>query len=144
MDERPAPNAGVLGSSPPQEHVLAETARVLAEAPSLVEAVPGMLKIVCAALAWECGAVWQVNRARNALHCIGTWHLPTLEADEFTSVTRSTTFSSGVGLPGRVWSTRQPVWIADVTQDSNFPRAPFAQRAGLHAAFGLPIFQGRR
>ena len=29
-----------------------------------------------------------------------------------------------------------------MTRDANFPRAPVAERAGLHAAFGLPILQG--
>ena len=52
------------------------------------------------------------------------------------------TFAPGVGLPGRVWASRQPAWIPDVTRDANFPRAPVAERAGLHAAFGLPILQG--
>ena len=50
--------------------------------------------------------------------------------------------SPGIGLPGRVWSGREPAWIPDVTRDPNFPRAPVAERAGLHAAFALPIVQG--
>ena len=33
----------------------------------------------------------------------------------------------------------EPVWIPDVVQDSNFPRAHVAAREGLHAAFGFPI-----
>jgi PAS domain S-box-containing protein len=53
-------------------------------------------------------------------------------------------FARGVGLPGRVWECREPVWIQDVTVDPNFPRALSAEQAGLHSAFALPIRQGRR
>ena len=103
-----------------------------------------MLKAVCEALGWECGALWQVNRARNTLHCVGTWRMPDLPLEEFTSATAAHTFVIGVGLPGRVWHRREPVWIRDVTSDPNFPRAQVAERAGLHSAFALPILQGRR
>jgi PAS domain S-box-containing protein len=44
-----------------------------------------------------------------------------------------------VGLPGRVWASRQPAWIADVAHDDNFPRADLAARCGLHDGFGFPI-----
>src|SRR6185369_3397325 len=44
-------------------------------------------------------------------------------------------------LPGRVWSTAEPCWIADVLLDPNFPRLAAARSAGLHAAFGFPIMR---
>jgi GAF domain-containing protein len=47
-------------------------------------------------------------------------------------------------IAGRVWSQREPAWIPDVTADKNFPRSDVAERVGLHAAFALPIMQGRR
>ena len=42
-----------------------------------------------------------------------------------------------------MWSSLEPEYISDVVSDENFPRAPIAQREGLHAAFGFPILIGR-
>ena len=143
MDERPA---GIGGSDTgnSQQRVLFETAQALAESATLEEAAPRMLRAVCEALGWQCGAIWQANRARKILRCIGTWGTPGLPLDEFITATLAQTFEIGIGLPGRVWSRREPVWIHDVTRDDNFPRAKVAEHAGLHSAFALPILQGRR
>ena len=128
----------------PQQLVLYETARALVESPTLDAAAPRMLAAVCQALGWQCGAIWAANRARKVMRCVGTWHAPGLSIEEFTAATRASTFERGVGLPGRVWATRQLAWIPDVTSDHNFPRAGVAARVGLHAAFAVPIMQGRR
>ncbi|HVQ13466.1 MAG TPA: ATP-binding protein, partial [Vicinamibacterales bacterium] len=144
MDERPV-GAGQGGDSGnAQRWALFETASALSESPTLEAAAPRMLKAVCEALGWQCGAIWQVNRARDTLRCVGTWGEPGLTLDEFTAATLANTFARGVGLPGRVWECREPVWIRDVTTDPNFPRAQAAAQAGLHSAFALPIRQGRR
>jgi PAS domain S-box-containing protein len=143
MDEHsPRPTDGSFGS--PQQQILYETARALTESPTLEEATPRMLEAVCHALGWQCGAIWEANRARNLMRCAGTWHAPGLPLDEFTSATMAATFARGIGLPGRVWERREPAWIPDVIHDTNFPRADVAGRVGLHAAFALPIMQGRR
>ena len=128
----------------PQQLVLYETARALVESPTLEEASPRMVAAVCQAFGWQCGAIWQANRARKVMRCVGTWHTPGLPIEDFTAATRASVFERGVGLPGRVWSSREPAWIPDVTADENFPRAVVAERVGLHAAFALPIMQGRR
>ena len=130
------PDAGNRRS--PYQRILYETARVLAESPTLVEAVPPMIRAVCEGLDWQYGALWEVDRARNVLHCVGMWQPASLSFDEFAAVCKNTTFAPGVGLPGRVWASRQPAWIPDVTRDTNFPRAPIARKVGLHAAFGVP------
>ena len=135
---------GDVGTGSPQQLILYETARALAESPTLEDASPRMLEAVCRALGWQCGAIWEVNQARTLMRCAGTWHAAGQLLDEFTSTTATSTFEPGVGLPGRVWEHRQPSWIPDVTEDTNFPRAAVAERVGLHAAFALPIMQGGR
>jgi len=117
--------------------------RVLAEAATLEEASPRIVRAICECLGWEAGAVWTVDRRRDALTCAEFWHVPAVEVGEFEKVSRGRTFTRGIGLPGRVWEGAVPAWIPDVVRDANFPRAPFADRAGLHGAFGFPIVLGR-
>src|SRR4030095_3631415 len=120
MDEHSSPPTGASFGSPLQQ-ILYETARALTESPTLEAAAPRMLEAVCNALGWQCGAIWEVNRARNVLRCAGTWHVPGLTMEAFTAATEAPTFERGVGLPGRVWKDRVPAWIPDVTRDDNFP-----------------------
>jgi PAS domain S-box-containing protein len=143
MDEpEPAPGPSIGARSGPYEQVLYETARVLAEAPNLAEAAPGMLEAVCRALGWQYGALWEADRARGVLRFAGLWQPPSHPFTEFARISQESTFARGIGLPGRVWASGEAAWIPDVTRDENFPRAPFARQSGLHAAFAVPIRQG--
>ncbi len=119
-----------------------EITRILAESPKLLEAAPNLLRAICENLGWDVGAIWEIEPQGQVLRCVEVWHGPAIEVAEFETLTRQHTFVSGVGLPGRVWARAQPAWVADVVNDANFPRAPFADKAGLHAAFGFPILCG--
>jgi signal transduction histidine kinase/DNA-binding response OmpR family regulator len=116
--------------------------RVLAEAPSLHEAAPQILKNICETLEWAVGTMWQLDKKEGVLRAVETWHKPTANVSEFSAATLSRTFDRGVGLPGRVWGTADALWIEDVTKDPNFPRAPIASKECLHSAFGFPILLG--
>lgn len=113
--------------------------RILVESPELADATGAILREVGTALGWEVGAVWGVDAAAKVLHCVGFWHDPSLNVPDFEQATRTTTFPSGIGLPGRIWGSGTPAWILNVQIDPNFPRAPYAIKNGLHAAFGFPI-----
>ena len=118
--------------------------RVLAESPTLESAAPEILKAVCRSLDWAMGAIWRVDDAAGVLRCVDLWHIPTVEIPQFAGSTRQCTFPPGRGLPGRAWQSGRPVWIPDVVEDENFPRAPLAAKEGLHGAFGFPIRFGQR
>lgn len=117
-------------------------AEVFASARTTAEAAAGILRAVCEHLEWSVGSIWIPDARGLELQCVGFWHSPALPVPEFEAASRQRTFQSGIGLPGRVWSSGRPHWIPEVTRDSNFPRAPVAEREGLHAALGFPIRLG--
>ncbi len=118
------------------EHV---AARALVDAATFAQAAPKILEAICTSLGWEHGALWMLDRDVEALRCVEIWTAPSASFPDFDAASRELTFTRGVGLPGRVWAAAQSIWIPDVVQDKNFPRAPLAAREGLHAAFGFPI-----
>ena len=114
------------------------------ESPTLEEASPRMMSrgLQGARLAMR-RHLGGRPRAKS-MRCVGTWHAPGLPIEEFTARhpsvhVRAWRRSAGTGL-----DVAEPAWIPDVTADDNFPRAAVAERVGLHAAFALPIMQGRR
>ena len=113
--------------------------RALAESSSLSEATPKLLQYVCEAVGWELGELWVVNAESNTLHIEGSWHVPSYEVEEFEKAGRKTILFPGIDLVGRVLSKGEAVWIDNVVDDSNFPRAPIAERVGLHGAFAFPV-----
>ncbi len=115
---------------------------ILAEAATLGEATPKILRAVCECLVWDVGALWRNDREAGVLCCVEVWHKESIEVPQFEAASRESTFKPGIGLPGRVWFSREPAYISDVVHDSNFPRAPIAAREALHAAFGFPILLG--
>ncbi|MEH1856023.1 MAG: GAF domain-containing protein [Nostoc sp.] len=124
-----------------EQHLTAQyaTTRVLAESATMGEATRQILQGTCESLVWDLGEIWMVDEQANVLRFLDIWHKASLEMREFESLKRQTTFSPGVGLPGRVWASSEPVWIADISKDINFPNFKIAAQVGLHAAFGFPI-----
>lgn len=116
--------------------------RALSESSTLNEATPKILQTICENLDYEVGAIWQLDRETELLRCVETWHTQSMKETEFEAITKSSTFSLGTGLPGRVWKRGEVAWVTDVVSDDNFPRASFAEKEGLHAAIAFPILLG--
>lgn len=106
-------------------------------------ALQAVLSLICDTLNWPVGHAYRLKVEDNKALLIPSdiWH-DTIEKDisEFKQVTANTTFEYGIGLPGRVWLSRQTEWIQDVCKDSNFPRAAHCQHINLCSAIGIPIY----
>ena len=115
------------------EHAVA---RVLAEAHDEAAAYPRLLAAIGESLSWDAGGLWiPAEAGDDTLRCVATWRAP----EPFERISRGVSLARGEGLPGRVWDSGEPAWVADVSADANFPRAPIAIDAGLRAAFCFPI-----
>jgi PAS domain S-box-containing protein len=124
-----------------REHAVA---RGLAETADPRDALVRALAAIGESLGWRWGAVWEPAPERaEALRCVETWSAVGAAAREFEAASRSVALGPGEGLPGRVWRSGEPAWIADVLADEDFPRGAAARRAGLRAAFCFPIRSAR-
>ncbi len=115
--------------------------RVLAESATLTDAAPKILQTICEGLGWEIGALWLIDRQADCLRCAEFWSAPSTAATEFESVTEASRLSRGVGLPGQVWESAEPAWIADVVTNGNFTRTKAAVVENLHGGFAFPILR---
>ncbi|HEV7279614.1 MAG TPA: PAS domain S-box protein [Pirellulaceae bacterium] len=113
----------------------------LAETTSLSDAAPRVLQAICEKLGWDVGGFW-VAAPQGRLVCLDMWRGPAVETAEFERASREAVFAPGGGLPGRVWQTGAPEWVADVCHDDNFARRDVAASAGLHGALAVPVLLG--
>lgn len=121
-----------------------QVARILAESDSLSTAAPLLLQSISESLGWEMGQMWNVDQDANVMRWLAAWRVASLPAAEFEDASQNWTFPRGTGLPGRIWETGVSDWISDIATDGNFPRRPFAAKAGLRSAFGFPITFGNQ
>lgn len=107
----------------------------LAHATTLKEAAESIGSEVCRVLGWQAAAIWLVDQEAGVLRNVAAWAASNL--DEFARVNSAQVLPPGIGLPGRVWSERAPLWIPDVAADTNFSRTSWA--GDLHGALAVPI-----
>lgn len=114
--------------------------QVLVEHGSISQALPHVIRILCEAMRLEVGLIWELNEARNELHCSFSWqHEDSQGLQEFTKMSKDCCFKYGEGLPGRIWKNKQAEWIENVSLDPNFPRYKSAQTSGLRSGFAYPL-----
>lgn len=117
-------------------------ALALAEATTVREAIPKVLQSLGESLRWPIVLFWQVDPPSETLRYLEGWHTPTLNASNLIRMKQNITFEPGEGFPGRIWQCGQPAWIANLTEDSNFPRKQIALELGLHSVLGFPVAIG--
>ena len=111
----------------------------VAATPDLPSALEVVLRLVCRATGWVLGQAWVPSADGTILECSSAWYSAAAGLDAFRMGSENTRLPPGVGLPGRVWTSKQPAWTRDATLDSNFQRAKLAAEYGLKAAFAIPI-----
>jgi PAS domain S-box-containing protein len=116
----------------------------VSSASDLPSALEVVLREVCEKTGWVLGNAWVRNPDASVLDLVATWYCGDGELKPFKAASEGSHFERGIGLPGRVWESKQPAWVEDVTNDPNFPRSAAARTARLKTGVGIPILaQGK-
>ena len=113
---------------------------LLAASWTLAEVATELLEAMALSGDWAFAAIWTYDEAAGGLRCRNVWHEASERVKKFSDLSLVITLPEGQGLPGRVWNSKKPTWVYDVTRDPNFPRAPYAAAADLHGGFAFPLF----
>ena len=130
------------------------TTRILSASETIKKAITAILPVICDSLGWDTAELWMPeagekllsgsNRINtiadsNSLRCVASWKKRSISIPKFAESAEQMTCAFGEGLPGFVWASAAPQWIADVTESDSFMRREIAAEEGLHGAFGFPI-----
>ena len=113
---------------------------LLAASWTLAEVATELLEAMASSGDWAFAAIWTYDEAARGLRCRNVWHEASERVKKFSDLSLVITLPEGQGLPGRVWNSKKPTWVYDVTRDLNFPRAPYAAAADLRGGFAFPLF----
>lgn len=131
-------------------HTITATAN---ETSSMDDALLKCLRLMCTYMNWPVGHVYMRSlEDKQKLIPTDLWYLSSAtEFEPFREITMKTDMPSGIGLPGRVLAEGTPVWIEDISKetnfprnykDPNFPRAKQTNDIGLRAGFAFPVYKG--
>ncbi len=130
------------------------TTRILSASETIKKALTAILPVICDSLGWDTAELWmpeagekllsgsnRINAVSdpNSLRCVASWKKRSVSIPKFAKFAEQMTCAFGEGLPGLVWASGSPQWIADVTESDGFLRREIAAEEGLHGAFGFPI-----
>jgi signal transduction histidine kinase len=115
-----------------------DVALILSENNSLTDAVRGVLEQICRTFGWRAGEFWAVERDSNRLRLLSHWASEEVSYlwEDFA---QNMEMESGTGIPGHVWHSRSPLFVANVSTDENFLRREMAEELGMQSAFAFPI-----
>lgn len=118
-----------------------EIAKAFAVADSLEEISELLLRTLVETLGWRAAGIWVLDADPTQLRCAAV-HPVEGPLARWADRSRELRLPIGVGLPGRVWESGEPFWIADTDSDENFPRRALAREVGLRHGFAFGIRVG--
>ncbi len=124
-----------------QLQLLLATTKAINEASDFQSALEATLCQVCEKIGWDFGEFWVPNADASILEYGKGWYASNKRFAEFRHKSETFTLAPNIGIPGRVWSSKQPQWLVDVSAESHHAllRSQLALEVGLKASLGVPI-----
>ncbi|MEG3921642.1 adenylate/guanylate cyclase domain-containing protein [Microcoleus sp. T3_A4] len=122
---------------------LLETTRAIGEAVDFHSALEVILHQVGETIGWDVGEAWIPDAEGTVLQSARGWYASNPSMELFRTQSQQLTFARNIGLPGRVWASKQPEWVEDISKGyPHFLRSQIALELGFKAGFGVPILVG--
>ncbi|MFM9263694.1 adenylate/guanylate cyclase domain-containing protein [Tychonema sp. BBK16] len=121
--------------------LLLKATQAISKSEDFESAIDVILGLICETIKWNLAEAWIPDRDGTLLKCARGKYASDLSFSEFRETSLQLTFSSGMGMPGRIFLSQQPEWIEDISlvDEDVFVRFESAENVGLKAAFGFPI-----
>ena len=124
---------------------LLQTVAVTAnEALSIEDVMQGALDQVCAHTGWDVGNVRFLGGEKGRPRVSSLWHVDSSRRFDALRAAMGPNMAQGIGLPGRVLDSGNPVWTLDVASDPRFMSVDPANLGGIRAAFAFPVLVGAK
>ena len=122
---------------------LLETTRAIGEAVDFDSALEVILHQVGETIGWDLGEAWIPDAEGTVLKSARGWYAINASMEPFRTQSQQLTFPMNIGLPGRVWASKEPEWVEDISRGyPHFIRSEIALELGFKAGFGVPILVG--
>ncbi len=109
------------------------------------EIIASTLENICESTNFPYGETWIPNEKNNLLELNLSYYInysqKKQQLEQFWLCSQDLILSRGEGLPGRVWSSKQPEWILDVSAESEgyFLRNKIAKAFDIKTGFAVPV-----
>jgi signal transduction histidine kinase len=114
-------------------------AEAVARSKDNLEAVEQILAVICQHTGWDVGQAWAPSAGGDVLECMPVFYASSGGFEGLRKQSLELKFTPGMGLPGRAWERRVPLYVdLDTTTDSG-PRLAALLESGLVAGVVVPV-----
>ncbi len=120
---------------------LLRTAQAISSCDDFLSALEVTLRQVCQMIGWDFGEAWIPDDGGTILECSHGWYGTEASLERFRHSSEKLTFPPGIGLPGKIWLSKQPTWIEDVSLEEHQFFLPSDMTLGVEikTALGVPV-----
>ncbi|HZZ77760.1 MAG TPA: PAS domain S-box protein, partial [Gemmataceae bacterium] len=116
-----------------------EVAGIIAAGQEFSASARDILRVLCEALDYDVGFLWQANESAQLLDCLERWHAPQIAAERFIAHSEHCPMVSQADLVGAVWRAGEScrAGVTDLPWTDSV-RWQAAQATGLNIVIAIP------
>ena len=113
--------------------------RCLAYAEGVSVGLTSAIRTICEMAGWECGRYFLVDERSGFLQVRESWGVEDAIIDRFLAVSRNLELAPGIGLPGRVLQSGEPMWNTGTSNSGDEARESLMPEFGIRSSFSAPV-----